>query len=139
VERKRDDIETNDTTIDHCWTFAKEWERKREEGNEFLTQIGEWEPQAKYERKKKGMGENLIMIATKSEMRDVRNNPNQIFVIILYKDTMLSTNDLTLVPLTVAHVLQKYNVVFSGGNTSWASSFVRQWASNWYHSWSYTS
>jgi hypothetical protein len=72
------------------------------------------------------MGENLIMIATKSEMRDVRNNPNQIFVIIMYKDTMLSTNDLTLVPLTVAHVLQKYNVVFSGGNTSWASSFVRQ-------------
>jgi hypothetical protein len=52
------------------------------------------------------------MIATKSEMRDMRNNPNQVFVIIVYKDTLLSTNDLTLVPSTVAHVLQEYDDVF---------------------------
>jgi hypothetical protein len=55
--------------------------------------------------KKKGEGENLIMIATKSELRDVRNNPNQVFVIIVYKDTLLLANDLTSVPSAIAHVL----------------------------------
>jgi hypothetical protein len=62
--------------------------------------------------RKKGEGENLIMIATKFEMRDVRNNPNQVFVIIVHKDTMLSTNDLTSVPSAVAHILFEYDGVF---------------------------
>jgi hypothetical protein len=61
---------------------------------------------------RKGEGENLIMIATKSEMRDVRNNPNQVFIIIVYKDTLLSTNDLTSVPSVITHVLQEYDDVF---------------------------
>jgi hypothetical protein len=52
--------------------------------------------------KKKGEGENLIMMATKSELRDVRNNPNQVFVIIVYKDTLLLANDLTSVPSAIA-------------------------------------
>jgi hypothetical protein len=52
------------------------------------------------------------MIATKSEMRDVRNNPNQVFIIIMYKDTLLSTNDLASVPSIVSHVLQEYDDVF---------------------------
>jgi hypothetical protein len=32
--------------------------------------------------KKKGEGDNLVMIATKSKRRDVRNNPNQIFIVL---------------------------------------------------------
>jgi hypothetical protein len=52
------------------------------------------------------------MIATKSEMRDARNNPNQVFIIIMYKDTLVSTNDLTSVPSTIAHILQEYDDVF---------------------------
>jgi hypothetical protein len=62
--------------------------------------------------KKKGEGDNLVIIATKSEMTDVRNNPNQIFVVLVYKDTLLSANDLTYIPSVVAHVLQEYNDVF---------------------------
>jgi hypothetical protein len=62
--------------------------------------------------KKKGEGDNLVMIATKSEMRDVRNNPNQIFVVLVYKDTLLLANDLTSIPSVVAHVLQEYSDVF---------------------------
>jgi hypothetical protein len=38
-------------------------------------------------------------------MTDVRNNLNQVFIIIKYKDTLLSTNDLTSVPSVVAHIL----------------------------------
>jgi hypothetical protein len=52
------------------------------------------------------------MIATKSEMRDVKNNPNQIFSVHMYKDTLLSANDLTSIPSAIAHVLQEYNDVF---------------------------
>jgi hypothetical protein len=63
-------------------------------------------------REKKGEGENLVMIATKSEMRDVRNNPNQVLVILVYKDTLLSANDLTPIPSVVAHILQEYDDVF---------------------------
>jgi thiamine monophosphate kinase len=54
--------------------------------------------------KKKGEEENLITTATKSEMRDVRNNTNQVFIIIVYKDTLFPTNDLTSVPSVVTHV-----------------------------------
>jgi hypothetical protein len=63
--------------------------------------------------KKKGEGDNLVTIAAKSEMRDVRNNPNQIFIVLVYKDTLLSANDLTSIPSVVAHVLQEYSDVFS--------------------------
>jgi hypothetical protein len=45
------------------------------------------------------------MVATKFEIRDVRNNPNQNFVVLVYKDTLLPANDLTSIPSVVAHVL----------------------------------
>jgi hypothetical protein len=62
--------------------------------------------------KKKDRGDNLVMIATKSKMRDVSNNPNQNFVVLVYKDTLLSANDLTYIPSVVTHVLQEYIDVF---------------------------
>jgi hypothetical protein len=61
---------------------------------------------------KKREGENLVMIATKSEMRDVRRNPDQVLIILVCKDTLLSANDLTSVPSVVARVLQEYEDVF---------------------------
>ena len=54
---------------------------------------------------KKREGENLVMIATKSEMRDVRKNPDQVLIILVCKDTLLSANDLTSVLSIVARVL----------------------------------
>ena len=61
---------------------------------------------------KKREGENLVMLATKSEMRDVRKNPDQVLIILVCKDTLLSANDLTSVPSVVARVLQEYEDVF---------------------------
>jgi hypothetical protein len=61
---------------------------------------------------KKREGENLVMIATKSEMRDVRRNLDQVLIILVCKDTLLSANDLTYVPSVVARVLQEYEDVF---------------------------
>jgi hypothetical protein len=61
---------------------------------------------------KKREGENLVMIATKSEMRDVRKNLEQVFIILVYKVTLLSHNDLTTVPSVVACVLHEYKDVF---------------------------
>ena len=52
------------------------------------------------------------MIATKSEMRDVRKNPDQVLIILVCKDTLLSANDLTSIPSVVARVLQEYENVF---------------------------
>ncbi|XP_022682409.1 uncharacterized protein LOC111257333 [Setaria italica] len=61
---------------------------------------------------KKQEGENLVMMTTKSEMRDVRKNPDQVLIILVCKDTLLSANDLTSVPSVVARVLQEYEDVF---------------------------
>ena len=62
--------------------------------------------------KKKIERNNLIMLATKSEMRDVRNNPNQMLVVLLYKDTLLSANNITSLPSVISHLLQDYKDVF---------------------------
>jgi hypothetical protein len=62
--------------------------------------------------KKKGEGDNLVMIATKSEMRDVRNNPNQNLIVLVYKDTLLSANDFTSIPSVVTDILQEYSDIF---------------------------
>jgi hypothetical protein len=62
--------------------------------------------------KNKRVGENLVMAATKSEMRDVRNNPTQVLIVLVCKDTLLPSNNLTSIPSVIAHVLQEYNDVF---------------------------
>jgi hypothetical protein len=43
-------------------------------------------PDMRYNKKEE---ENLVMIATKSEMRDVRKNLDQILIILVCKDTLL--------------------------------------------------
>jgi hypothetical protein len=62
--------------------------------------------------KNKRAGENLVMVATKSEMRDVRNNPTQVLIVLVYKDTLLLANNLTSIPSVIARVSQDYNDVF---------------------------
>ena len=57
-------------------------------------------PNMRDDRKKEG--ENFVMIATKSEMRDVRKNPDQVLFVLVCKDTLLSAHDLTSVPSVVA-------------------------------------
>ena len=43
-----------------------------------------------------------VIIATKFEMRD---NPHMMQYVLLYKDAILSTNDMTSLPSVVSHVL----------------------------------
>ena len=62
--------------------------------------------------KKKREGENLVMLATKSELRGVRQNPNQVIIVLMYKDALFSANDLTCLPSAISHVLQNYKDVF---------------------------
>ena len=62
--------------------------------------------------KKKREENNLIMLATKSEMRDVRNIPNQTLIVLLYMDTLLSANNITSLPSVISHLLQDYKDVF---------------------------
>jgi hypothetical protein len=62
--------------------------------------------------KKKGEGENLVMLATKSEMREVRNNPEQVLFVLVYKDILISANDMTSLPSVLSHLLQDYGDVF---------------------------
>jgi hypothetical protein len=52
------------------------------------------------------------MLATKSEMRDVRCNPSQVLIVLVYKDMLLSANDITSLPSVVQRLLQGYKVVF---------------------------
>jgi hypothetical protein len=61
---------------------------------------------------KRKEGNNLDMLATKSEMRDVRRNPYQPFIVLVYKDTLLSANDITSLPSVISHLLQNYKNVF---------------------------
>jgi len=62
--------------------------------------------------KKKGEGEHLVMLATKSEMREVRNNPEQVLFVLVYKDILISTNNMTSLSSVVSHLLQDYEDVF---------------------------
>ena len=55
--------------------------------------------------KKKGEGEHLVMLATKSEMREVRNKPKQVLFVLVYKDILISANDMTSLPSVVSHLL----------------------------------
>jgi hypothetical protein len=54
----------------------------------------------------------LIMLATKSEMRDVRCNPGQVLIVLVYKDMLLSANDITSLPSVISRLLQGYKDVF---------------------------
>ena len=57
----------------------------------------------------------VVMIATKSEMREMREmreNPNMTHFVLLYKDVILTANDMTSLPSIVSTVLQDYNDVF---------------------------
>ena len=62
---------------------------------------------------KKREGEkNLVMLATKSEMIEFSKDPNLVHVVLLYKDALLSTNDITSLPSGVVSVLQDFSDVF---------------------------
>jgi hypothetical protein len=52
------------------------------------------------------------MLATKSEIRDVRRNQYQPFIVLVYKDTLLSANDIKSLPSVISHLLQNYKDVF---------------------------
>ena len=54
----------------------------------------------------------VVMIATKSEMREMRENPNMTHFVLLYKDAILTTNDMTSLPSVVSNVLQDFIDVF---------------------------
>ena len=62
--------------------------------------------------KNKREGENLVMLATKSEMRDVRQNPNQVVIVLVYKDDLIFANHLTCFPSAVRDALLEYKDVF---------------------------
>jgi len=62
--------------------------------------------------KKKGEGEHLVMLATKSKLREVRNNLDQVLFVLMCKDNLISPNDITSLPSVVSHLLQDYEDIF---------------------------
>jgi hypothetical protein len=45
-------------------------------------------------------------------MRDVRNNPYQVLFVLVCKNILISTNDITSLPSVVSNLLQDYEGVF---------------------------
>jgi hypothetical protein len=62
--------------------------------------------------KRKEEGEHLVMLATKFELRKVRNNPYQVLFVLVNKDVLISPNDITSLPSVVADLLQDFEDVF---------------------------
>jgi hypothetical protein len=62
--------------------------------------------------KNKREDKNLVMLATKTEMRDVRCNPGKSLIVLVYKDMLLSSNDITSLPSVVSRLLKGYKDVF---------------------------
>ena len=90
-----------------------ESEKEREKKNMSALHKSVSESHKPNERDKKKREENnLIMLATKSKMRDMRNNSNQTLVVLMYKDTLLSANNITSLPSVISHLLQDYKDVF---------------------------
>ena len=44
--------------------------------------------------KREHEGKRMVMLATKSEMREVRNKTHMMHFVLLYKDAILSTNNI---------------------------------------------
>ena len=89
-----------------------ESEKEREKKSMSAVHKSVSESHKRNERNKKKMeGNNLIMLATKSEMRDVRNNPSQVLVVLVYKETLISANNITSLPSVISHLLQDYKDV----------------------------
>ena len=62
---------------------------------------------------KKSEGEkNLVMLGTKSEMREFNKDPNLVHFVLLYKDALLLTNNMNFLPSGVSCVLQEFSYVF---------------------------
>lgn len=59
------------------------------------------------DRNKRGW-ENHAMLATKSELRDVRQNQGDVIFVLMYKDVLVSTNDLTSFPSAFSRLLQDH-------------------------------
>ena len=55
------------------------------------------------------------MLATKSELREVRNNPYQVLFVLVNKDVLISPNDITSLPSVVGDLLQDFEDVFPQG------------------------
>jgi hypothetical protein len=62
--------------------------------------------------KRKEEGEHLVMLATKFELRKVRNNPYQVLFVLVNKDVLISPNDITSLPSVVADLLLDFEDVF---------------------------
>jgi hypothetical protein len=62
--------------------------------------------------KKKEEGEHIVMLATKSELRDVRNNPYQVLFVLVSKNVLISPNDITSLPSVLVDLLQDFEDVF---------------------------
>jgi hypothetical protein len=52
------------------------------------------------------------LLATKFEMRAFAEDPNLVQIVLLYKDGLLCTNNLTSLPSGVSHLLQEFSNVF---------------------------
>jgi hypothetical protein len=52
------------------------------------------------------------MLAKKSELREVGNNPYQVLFVLWSKDVLISPNDITSLPSVVADLLQDFENVF---------------------------
>jgi hypothetical protein len=55
--------------------------------------------------KKKEEGEHLVMLATKSELRDVMNNPYQVLFVLMSKDVLIYPNHITSLPSVLVDLL----------------------------------
>lgn len=88
-----------------------ESEKEREKNNLIVVHKSVSESHKPNERdQKKREGNNLIMLVTKS--RDVRRNPYQTFIVLVYKDKLLSANNIRSLPSVISHLLQDYKDVF---------------------------
>jgi hypothetical protein len=62
--------------------------------------------------KRENERKSMVVVAKKSEMREMRENPNITHFVLLYKDAILTANDMTSLPSAVSNVLQAFDDVF---------------------------
>jgi hypothetical protein len=62
---------------------------------------------------KKSEGVNsLVLLATKEDMREFREDPTAMPLVLMYKDEILVSNDMTPLPFGLSSVLQDFGDVF---------------------------
>jgi hypothetical protein len=89
-----------------------EQENERVARRETITLVRESHPATPRDTKKSEGVNSLVLLSTKEDMREFREDPTAMPLVLMYKGEVLVSNDMTPLPFNVSSVLHDFGDVF---------------------------